>query len=277
MRMEVGDAPGPSASFVMCVNRDNPWLIEAIDSVLMQEDRDFEFLIAANDCDDALWSKLVSYCSKDNRIRLFRTAVGQLAFNLNVLANEASGEYLVRMDSDDVCTPQRLGVLRHSLATEAVDILGSAVVLIDDAGKCIGQMDFPITHRAIVRALPTRTVFCHPAVAIRRQFLLDMKGYLGGFASEDTDLWLRAQRAGATMANLPSPLLQYRVHRRQTIMSSIGYAEVAGHWLREWLVAPSWRRLYGFLLASGKAIFARWLPGIGRYRTARQKRDGFDG
>ncbi len=263
-----------SASVILCVNRDNPWFSEALESVLAQEDADFEFLIAANDCDEALWEKLNTYAVRDERIRLFRTDIGQLAFNLNLLVNEAAGDYVVRMDADDVSMPGRLGALKSKLMLEPVDILGSAVLLIDDAGETIGRMDFPGTSEGIARALPSRTVFCHPAVAIRRQFLLDMKGYLGGFASEDTDLWLRAHRAGASMANLPDALLQYRVHGRQSIMSSIGYAEVAAHWLRELLLAPSWGRLSGLLVALGKALFARRLPGIRRYRANDRKDNG---
>lgn len=269
-----GDGRPISASFILCVNRDNPWLSEALESVLAQDDADFEFLIAANDCDDALWEKLGTYAGRDSRIRLFRTHVGQLAFNLNLLVNEATGDYVVRMDADDVSTPERLGTLTRRLAREPVDILGSAVLLINGAGDIVGRMDFPETSQAIARALPSRTVFCHPAVAIRRQFILDMKGYLGGFASEDTDLWLRAHRVGASMANLPDTLLKYRVHGRQSIMSSAGYAEVAAHRLRELLLAPSWGRLRGLLVALAKALFARRLPGIKRYRTNERKDDG---
>ena len=267
-------APRVTASFILCVNRDNPWLSEALDSVLCQDDAEFEFLIAANDCPDPLWEKLNVYAARDERIRLFRTKIGQLAFNLNFLANEAAGDYLIRMDADDVSMPSRLGTLKRKLLVEPVDILGSAVLLINDAGDTIGRMQFPETGEGIARALPHRTVFCHPAVAIRRQFLLDMKGYIGGFASEDTDLWLRAHRAEARMANLPDALLKYRVHARQSIMSSTGYAEVAAHWLKELLIAPSWGRLRGLLVALGKALFARRLPGIRRYRTNEHKDDG---
>ncbi len=256
-------------SVVMCVNRDQPWLSDAIESVLSQDDSDFEFLIAANACNDELWSKLASFGKDDSRIRLFRSNVGQLSFNLNLLADKAHGEYLVRMDADDVSEPNRLRILRIALARRQFDILGSAVILIDAEGREIGAMQLPETEIAIKRALLTRTAFCHPAVAIRRQFLLGMRGYLGGYVSEDTDLWLRALRAGASMQNLRIPLLRYRVHGGQSIASRLGYAEVASHWLRELLIAPSWYATRGFGVALIKAIFAPMLPGIGRYRRVK--------
>lgn len=271
-------APGPTSnvvnrsitfSVVLCVNRYQRWLSEAIESILSQDDADFELLIAANACTDELWDVLSAFRLRDSRIRLFRSDVGQLAFNLNLLADKAHGEYLVRMDADDVSEPNRLRTLRLALAREQVDVLGSAVILIDAGGREIGTMQLPETTAAIRSALPMRTAFCHPAVALRRQFLLDMRGYLGGFVSEDTDLWLRALRAGASMRNLPDALLRYRIHENQSIASRLGYAEVASHWLRELLIAPCWYTVHGFIIALGKSLFAPMLPGARRYRSSK--------
>jgi glycosyltransferase involved in cell wall biosynthesis len=253
-------------SFLLCVNRDQPHLQAAVKSVLDQDDQDFEFLIGANACEDALWDKLQGIAAFDRRIRLFRTDIGQLAFNLNLLASEAKGDYLIRMDADDVSLPHRLRTLRAHLHNDPVDILGSSVILIDDASNEIGRMDLPLSRENIVKSLLTRTVFCHPAVTIRRQFLLDMRGYLGGFVSEDTDLWIRASRAGAKMQNLPEPLLLYRVHAGQSIMSNAGYAEVTAHWLRELLLHFTWYNCRGFAFALFKYIFLRKLPGINQYK-----------
>lgn len=258
--------PEITFSVIMCVNRSQPWLAEAINSVLLQDDPHFEFLIAANACSDALWGELKGFQDRDRRIRLFRSDVGQLAFNLNMLADQAKGEYLVRMDADDVSEPFRLRKIREALSAEIVDILGSAVVLIDENGMSVGRMDFPVTTQEILRLLPKRTAFCHPSVAIRRRFLLDVRGYVGGLASEDTDLWLRARRAGARMRNLPEPLFRYRVHSLQSIASRAGYAEVAGHWLREFLLSPCFFSFKGLTFALSKAIFARLLPGIRHYK-----------
>ncbi|MBU1312774.1 MAG: glycosyltransferase [Alphaproteobacteria bacterium] len=264
-------APELFASFIMCVNRDNPWLNEAIESVLAQDDRQFEFLIGANACSDDLWSKLNIYAAGDARIRLFRTSIGQLSFNLNLLADQAAGEYLVRMDADDVSLPHRLRTLRETLERDPADVLGSAVMLIDGKNDVIGRMDFPESGEAIARALPKRSVICHPSVAIKKAFLVEMRGYLGGFFSEDTDLWLRAVRSDAKLRNLPIVLLHYRVHPNQSIMSPVGYAEVASHWLREWLLRPSWYNLRGLTVAVSKAVACRRLPGVRRYAGAQSR------
>lgn len=244
----------PSLSVVLCVNRTNPYLAQAVGSVLAQEDDDFEFLIAANACNDDLVGELHSLVDGDSRVKIFRTAIGQLAFNLNYLTDQACGDYLVRMDSDDMCEPNRLGVLRQSLAENPVDVLGSWASLINSEGRAVGEFRLPIEHSEIVRKLPFGTVFCHPTVAIRRKFLLDVRGYLGGFVSEDMDLWLRGVRQGASFRNIPTCLLRYRVHSAQSSGSRRGYAEVAGHWLRELLSAPSWYHAQGFFVALIKSL-----------------------
>jgi len=104
-----------------------------------------------------------------------------------------------------------------------------------------------------------------PAVAIRRSFLLSQRGYSGEFYSEDTDLWLRAVRAGASMRNISIPLLRYRVHSAQSISSGGGYAEVAGHWLREFLLSQGWYEFKGLVIALVKALFRQRLPRVKRY------------
>lgn len=254
-------------SVILCVNRTNPWLAAAIKSVREQDDPNFEFLIAANSCTDLLWEELGFLVEGDNRVRLYRTSIGQLAFNLNFLADKATGDYLIRMDADDICELHRLRTLRSALSTDPVDVLGSAVTLIDEHDKIIGCMNFPLVGADILRALVTRTAFCHPAVAIRRQFLLDMRGYLGGFLSEDTDLWLRMRRAGGRFSNLPEPLLRYRIHAQQSTSARVGYAEVASHWLREFLLNPSLYTLRGLGLALVKCIAAPWLPRSRSYQA----------
>ena len=256
----------PTLSVILCINRPNPWWQSAFASVLAQDDPDFEFLIAANACTDAFWEELQGMAAHDARVRLFRTCIGQLSFNLNFLVDQSRGEYLVRMDGDDISAAHRIATVRNRLAASPVDILGSAVHLIDEGSQMIGHRNFPLAHEDIVRAMKRRTVFCHPAVTIRRQFLIDMRGYLGDYHSEDTDLWLRARRAGARMENLPDTLLSYRIHTQQSTGARSGYAEVSGHWLREFLMHPSLYTLEGLSIAVAKALTKRLLPGNQRHR-----------
>ena len=253
-------------SVLLCVNKFNPWLEKAINSILNQTHQEFELLIAANLCSNELWEQLIKITANDTRVKLFRTSIGQLAFNLNFLTNYAKGEYLVRMDADDISEVHRLSFLNESLNIKPLDILGSAVVLIDENDELIGQMEFGITQKNIWQQLPYKTVFCHPAIVIRKEFLINLRGYIGGLASEDTDLWLRTKRAGGLVANLKEPLLRYRIHSSQSILSKTGYAEVSGHWLREFMISPSIYYFIGLTVSILKALFFKRLPGAKRYK-----------
>lgn len=253
-------------SVILCINKANPWLESAILSVLNQTDQEYEVLIAANACADELWDELNRLTYNNSRVKLFRTQIGQLAFNLNYLVNQASGNYLIRMDADDVSLPHRLVSLRNVLEQVPYDILGSAVELIDEEDKVIGRMDFGSNSNSVWSTLQRGTAFCHPAVAIKKSFLIQIRGYLGGLVSEDTDLWLRARRAGANVANIDQILFKYRVHPGQSIRSKTGYAEVSGHWLREFILAPSWYCFKGLSIAVLKVILFKYLHLIKRSR-----------
>jgi glycosyltransferase involved in cell wall biosynthesis len=240
-------------SVLFCVNRSNPHLRAAIDSVLGQTHGDFEFLIGANACDDAFFDELKSIAN-DRRVRILRTRMPQLAFTLNYLAEQATGNWLIRMDADDVCEPHRFARLLQVIDSGEHDVIGSWATLIDRHDRVIGQFSPPKDPRRIRRRLLFSNPIAHPTVAFSRDFLLRMRGYLGGYVSEDFDLWIRALRSGARITNIEEPLLRYRVHDGQVSRSRLGYAEAAAHWHRELLLAPSLYNALGWLIANAKAV-----------------------
>ena len=81
-------------SVLMCCNRDDGFLDEALQSVLKQTYEDFEFLIILNNCSDELYKKILNV--DDPRIVVHRTKIGQLSFNLNYGINLASRAYIDR-------------------------------------------------------------------------------------------------------------------------------------------------------------------------------------
>ena len=246
--------PAPEASVIFCVHRSNPHLRAAIQSVLAQTHADFEFLIGANACSDEFMAELRA-STDDPRVRLFRTSLPQLAFTLNHLIEQASGELMIRMDSDDLCEPRRFERL-VAVAQERpdADVIGSWTTLIDEKDRVIGSFTPPVSAAAIRRRMLVSSPLAHPTVAFRKKFWIESRGYLGGFVSEDFDLWLRALSRGATIINIPEPLVRYRVHAAQASRSRLGYAETAAHWYRELLARPSLYAAVGWIVASLKAV-----------------------
>lgn len=240
-------------SVIFCVNRANPHLREAIDSVLKQTYSNFEFLIGANACSDEFYEELCGI-AQDPRVRIFRTQMPQLAFTLNYLTEQARGDWFVRMDADDVSEPHRFERLLEVISIGEHDVIGSWATFIDAQNQVIGHFTPPSDPAGIRRMLLFSNPIAHPTVAFSRSFLLKMRGYLGGYVSEDLDLWMRAIRSGARLTNIREPLLRYRMHEGQVSRSRLGYAEAAAHWYRELLLVPSMYGALGWLIASTKAI-----------------------
>lgn len=243
-------------SVVLCVNERIPYLDAALKSIVEQNyNNKFEFLIIANNCTDDLWDYL-SENYKEEYVHLYRTDIGQLAFNLNYGANLARGEYIVRMDADDISTCDRLSKMEHYIINNKYpDVIGTYVNYIDDKGDLIKHYSVTPDNKNIRKKLPFRNQFVHPSVCIKRKSLLSVGGYLGGFQSEDYDLWLRMLRNRKfVFKNFPEVLLQYRITDGQSRGRRLPYSEVASHLLREFLLTRKLRFLFGTIVGIAKAL-----------------------
>ncbi len=254
----------PSISIVLPVHRLDPHLAQAISSVLKQTHRDFELLIGVNGKADGVTDCVRRLTAGDPRVCIHELKLGQLAFVLNYLIEKSNGEWIVRMDSDDVCRPDRIAKLLPLMLEGSVDVVGSWARVIDANGRVIGRLTPPVDDRSIRRTMWRGSPLIHPAVAFRRDFWLDIRGYLGGFVTEDTELWMRAAHSRITFANIPEELLDYRIHGDQAARTLRSYTEVAGHWFREVLENPNLSSILGLMLATSKALARRLGVRLGR-------------
>lgn len=243
----------PEISCIMAVHRDDGYMTEAIQSVLAQTYPDFEFLIVANNCTDDLWTNL--HCFQDPRLRLFRTSIGQLPYNLNYAVDHARAPYIARMDADDICAPHRFArQIKEFKDNPNLDILGSSYKRINSKGEVTGNFTPPLTNQDIRSAMLRENMIVHPSVMFKKATFLKHRGYAYGLFAEDYDLWLRMRRdANVTFGNLPDLLLSYRVHDLQ--MSSAAQAqktflEIFPLLLREFAVTKE----SGFLIG----VLRRW-------------------
>lgn len=241
-------------TFLLCVNRDDGYLDQAVDSVLGQDDPNFDFIIVANNCTDELWTKVCGY--SDPRIRAVRSPIGQLAYCLNFGVSMAEDGYLLRMDADDICLPERLRLTKAFVdANGWPDIVGADVLLIDEHSALIGKRTIPRSDRDIRRALWLRNPLVHPACAIKVSTVISLRGYAGGFMSEDYDLWLRASRTkDLRFSAIEDVVLKYRISSFQARGQLLGYAETAGHLFREYLLSRKIRFFAGALIAGCKSV-----------------------
>jgi hypothetical protein len=252
---EAVDAGNPTLSVLFCVHKDMPFLNAAIDSVLRQTYSNFEFLIGADSKAPGLVERLHALCGGDPRVKIYSINIPQLQFSLNFLANFSKGDYLLRMDGDDVCELDRFQVQVDAINARQADILASWVTLIDHKDRVLGVFEPPTDPKSIKRRMVYATVIYHPTVAMKRDFFMAMRGYAGGVFSEDYDLWLRALRAGASIEIIPRHLLRYRIHPGQATGTRVGRAEQVGHQMRELLLSPGFGRFAAFCVALSKSLF----------------------
>jgi hypothetical protein len=196
----------------MPVRNGGRYLAPAVESILGQTFADFEFVIVDDGSTDSTAETLRSYQTIDPRLRVFHQEKAGLVASLNRACSHARAAYIARMDADDIAFPDRFARQVEFLDLHpAVAVVGSAVVRIDASGREIKRNTCPTTHAAIVEALREYTCFTHPSVMLRAEALAAVGGYRSAYGpAEDYDLWVRLSER-YELANLPDPLLYYRV------------------------------------------------------------------
>lgn len=242
-----------SFSFLLCVNKLDQHLDKAINSVLNQSDPNFDFFIIANNCDEALWSYLSTI--NDKRIKLFRTNIGQLAFNLNFGVNLIKSDYILRMDADDICFLNRLELTKKNLIKyDYPSVLAGGVQYIDECDNEVSKVERVYLASEVSNILWKKNPVCHPSVALCRKAILSVGGYSWGLNSEDYDLWLRFIRRNKKIIICKDMFLKYRLSEGQTRGGVLPYSEVSGLLLKEFLITKRITFLIGTILAIGKRI-----------------------
>lgn len=242
-------------TFLMAVHKKHEYLAMAIESVFNQTDCNFKFHIVANGCTDELWSYLQSL--HDSRLKIFRSKIAQLSYSLNYGLESIDGGYVLRIDADDICLPDRLKITRKLLKEfDYPDVLAGSALIINENGNNTGKFFSPQSHNAIVKSLWHRNGILHPACAIKLESIIRLRGYSGGFMSEDYDLWIRASRMDwFKFVGSKEILIKYRIHKDQVRGDILGYAEGAGYQFREFVLQRKIKYLVGAFFSFAKSLF----------------------
>jgi len=205
----------PLISVIMPVYNAEPYLREAIDSILGQTIKDFEFLIVNDGSTDKSEEIILSY--NDARIVYIKnTQNSGLIFTLNKAIELARGTYIARMDNDDISEPNRFEIqLQHFQHEENIAMVCSPIIGITSSGKIRDhwQVDFNTkTSSKIAQMLPWQNCISHPTILIRADVLKSYKYSIKQKGSEDWDLWLRLARDKHKIVKTEEVLLRYRIH-----------------------------------------------------------------
>ena len=206
--------PKPTVSVVMPVFNGERFLREAVESILNQSFGDLEFVIVDDGSTDSTPSILESYCRQDQRVKVHRQGNQGIVASLNQGCLIARGDYVARMDADDVSAPQRLGRQVAFLdANPRVGLVGCGKYdNIDVAGAVLYTTYLPQDNETIQNTLVQRWCFLHPSIMFRRALLDEAGSYRKEFeGAEDHDFILRLLEH-CEAHNLPERLIRYRLN-----------------------------------------------------------------
>lgn len=195
------------------------YVSQSIESILNQTLGDFEFLIINDGSTDGSLKIIEQYAKSDSRIRILTKLNGGIVSALNMGLDNASGEMIARMDSDDLCHPGRFEAQFDYLKEHPeVCLLGTASEYVDPVGRRLKAFYPPENHDDIIARLLVGdgAAMIHPTLMGPVSTWRNAGGYRKEYNFvEDYDFYIRASRLGK-LANLKIPFLLNRLHFRST-------------------------------------------------------------
>lgn len=131
---------------------------------------------------------------------------------LRIGVENAKYDIVARMDSDDICSPNRFEKqLVFMGAHPDCDIVGGQITeFIDTPDNIVGKREVPCDNEAIYKYMRSRCALNHPTVMFRKKAVLDAGNYQDWFWNEDYYMWIRMMERGCVFANLPDVLVNMR-------------------------------------------------------------------
>jgi glycosyltransferase involved in cell wall biosynthesis len=202
----------PHISVMMSCYNSERYVARAIESILKQTYKGFEFLIADDRSTDGTLAIIERYAKRDKRIRVVRNAKNLgLTKTLNHLLGLARGEYLARMDADDECLAGRFAAQVSFLDKHPkVGVVGSRATIIGKDGRQIGTLDYALKDKEIRHSMLRRSQFAHPSVMFRKAVVDELGPYDERLRSaQDYEFFARVLTRWQG-ANLKERFLRYR-------------------------------------------------------------------
>lgn len=212
----------PKVSVLMGVYNGEKYLREAIDSILNQTFKDFEFIIIDDGSTDNTSNIIKSY--NDPRIILFKQNNSGCYKALNLGLKHAKGKYIAIMDSDDISHNERFEKQFEYLENHKECVCCSTDTnIIDEEGNNIYTIRNNLSKKELRKQLPERNPFTHSSLMIRKNIMLGISGYpnvkhggdvlalidlqkCGELHILDKPLCFRRLRRGSVTCNMPRKL-----------------------------------------------------------------------
>ena len=203
----------PLISVIIPVYNANGYLFDAVNSILNQTYKNLEIIIVDDGSTDNTPKILKNISKKDKRIKIITNKRNlNIARSLNHAVKIAKGNYIARMDADDISLPNRLEIqMKYLLKHSEVVILGGQCKTIDTNNKLIGHKYFPISDIDIKSALYYENPIQHPTIIFNKKLIPKNFSWYNPELppAEDYDLFFRLAKYGK-FHNLNKFVLKYR-------------------------------------------------------------------
>lgn len=213
-------------------------IAEAIQSILSQTYPFFELIIVNDGSTDKTVNIIKSF--KDDRIIFIDKTHTNLPDSLNYGIKQSKYDWIIRMDGDDICFPNRFEVIKKYISDD-VDIMGSfAIAVVKGKEKNVIQM--PINHSEIFSWISNcKNPFIHPTTVLRKSFVVKVGLYDVNFTrTEDFNLWIRSKIMNGKFKNIDIPLLKYRVTEKNR---EFNYDATIGIFVNKYLLMNNQNRI----------------------------------
>ena len=190
------------------------FLRQAIESILNQTYKDFEYIIILDNPDNNLHIRIIKeYANLDKRIKFYVNEKNMgLTASLNKGLGLAKSKYICRMDADDISINKRIENQKRYLEENNYDLIGGISQMIDENGKSIYSIKkVPTNMDKIKKALRYNQIISHPTWFGKKEVFDKLNGYRNMPLCEDYDFTLRAVLNGYKISNIDETVLKYRM------------------------------------------------------------------
>ncbi|GAB4247537.1 MAG: glycosyltransferase family A protein [Acidobacteriota bacterium] len=246
-------------------------LERAVSSIVCQSFARFELILVENGSSDETYRIASGWARRDPRIRIERLDRSDLVAALNRGIAVARGDYLARMDADDIAHPRRLEMQAAFLDEHPeIDLVACRVAYGGDPSRNAGFAEYVawsnrlLSPEEIALNRFVESPVVHPSVMFRRSLVERYGTYTPGPFPEDYELWLRCLEGGARFAKLPEVLLTWSDSPARLTRTDLRYA-------RDRFFAVKARYLATYLQRVNPHHPRIWLIGAGRVARRRAR------
>jgi glycosyltransferase EpsE len=252
----------PRISVVMGVYNTKQYVTEAVESILKQTYKDFEFIIIDDASTDGTSEALKKIAEKDKRIKLFRNKKNLgLTKNLNIGLRKAKGEFIARMDADDVSLPNRFATEVEFLDKHPdIALVGTWADVINSEGKVISDIKYVTDHNAIRRNMTERSQIIHPSVMFRKSIVKKAGFYDEKLrTAQDYEYFARVM-SQFKVANIPKKVFKYRWDFNQNEGFKRNRQQEINGWVGRWRMFTKYHWPLRYIIYTIKPAVAFCIP-----------------